>query len=355
MFKNKNAFLLICVSIITFYFLVIGVVESKGFLAPLVTGIVLALLMLPVNQWMEKRIKRVWASLFSSIILFLVSIGLLVLISFQIQTFVEKWPEIQEKMEPKIEQLESLALKHTPLEREDIKEQKQSFENDSGSTANSEKIQKYLSNTMSFMANYLLVFIYVFFLLNYRRIFKNFILNVTSSSKKERVQKMISDSIEVVPEYLMGKLILMGLLAVLYSIGLGLSGVSNFILVSILAALLTLIPYVGNMIGFAMALVFGYFTSPQIGTLIGILATFSIAQFVESYILQPYVVGDRVDVHPFFVILIVILGNMVWGIIGMILAIPVLGIITVICLHSESLKPAGLLLSKKKADEMDDR
>ncbi len=136
----------------------------------------------------------------------------------------------------------------------------------------------------------------------------------------------------------------------IYSIGLGVSGVNNFILVSVIAALLTLIPYVGNIIGFTMAVAFGYLTSGDITVLIGIALTFTLTQFVESYILQPYIVGEKVDVHPFFVIVSVILGNLVWGIIGMILAIPILGIITVVLLNIKELKPLGILLSKEESE-----
>lgn len=168
--------------------------------------------------------------------------------------------------------------------------------------------------------------------------------------KKNTVETIISKSAKVAPQYLIGKLMLMALLAVLYSVGLGISGVNNFILVSVIAALLTLIPYVGNVIGFTMAVAFGFLSSGDITVLIGIALTFTITQFVESYVLQPYVVGDRVDVHPFFVILVVILGNMVWGILGMILAIPIMGILTVVLLHINELRPLGILLSKQGFD-----
>ena len=138
---------------------------------------------------------------------------------------------------------------------------------------------------------------------------------------------------------------LMSALSVFYSIGLGFAGVDNFILISIIAALLTLIPFVGNLIGFTLAMVFGYLTSGSTSVLIGIILTFGIGQFIESYILQPYVVGDRVKVHPFFTILVVILGGFVWGVTGAVLAVPLFGIITVVLLNITALRSLGLLFS----------
>ena len=144
----------------------------------------------------------------------------------------------------------------------------------------------------------------------------------------------------------MGTSLLMLFLAIVYSIGLGITGVNNFILVSLIAAFLTLIPVVGNIIGFSLALVLGYLTTGETSALIGIIITFSIAQLLENYVLQPFVIGDKVDLHPFFVILAVILGGAIWGIIGMILAIPVMAIVTIISLNVPALSPFGFLFSK---------
>lgn len=350
MFKGKRAIFYIAAAILSIYFLIAGLVKAKGFFAPLATAVILSLVVLPLSIWMEKYMKRAWAAMFNSLLLFGISIGLMALISMQVRNFAEDWPEIQEQMTPKIEQLKTFALEHTPLDPDDINQSKDE-ESDSIGSDMRKKITAFLSGLSSFMANYLLTFVYVFFLLNYREIFKNFLLRIMPDSKQESIKNTLTKSIKVAPKYLLGKLMLMGLLAVLYSIGLGVSGVNNFILVSVIAAILTLIPYVGNILGFTMAVAFGFLSSGDTSVLIGIALTFTVTQFVESYVLQPFIVGDRVDVHPFFIIVSVIAGNMIWGIIGMILAIPVLGIIVVILYNIEATKPLGILLSKTKFSE----
>ena len=346
MFTKKKLLFYFTAIILATYFLFLGLTKAKGFFAPLLTAVILSLVVLPLSNKLEKKMKRPVAAILNSLLLFLISIGLMALISFQVRSFADDWPEIKQTMEPKIEQLKDFALKHTPLSKEHIKEAKNN--SSKMSTDASDKIAAFMSGLSSFIANYLLTFVYVFFLLNYRNIFKDFLIRIFPDEKRKTIKTIINKSVKVAPQYLLGKLILMGLLAVLYSIGLGISGVNNFILVSVIAAVLTLIPYVGNIIGFTMAVAFGFLTSGDTTVLIGIALTFTVTQFVESYALQPYVVGERVDVHPFFVIISVILGNMVWGIIGMILAIPVMGIITVVLLNINELKPLGILLSKKK-------
>lgn len=348
MITKKNLLFYFTAFILATYFLFLGLSQAKGFFAPLITAMILSLVVLPLSHRMERKMKKPLAALLNSLLLFLISIGLMAIISLQVRSFTEDWPQIKSSMQPKIEQFKDFALQHTPLDQSDIEEAKKSSSISSFNAR--EKVTAFMGGLSSFVANYLLTFVYIFFFLNYRDIFKNFLLRVFPDEKRQTVKTIINKSAKVVPQYLIGKLVLMGLLAVLYSIGLGISGVNNFILVSVIAALLTLIPYVGNVIGFAMAVAFGFLTSGDITVLIGIALTFTITQFVESYVLQPYIVGEKVDVHPFFVIVSVILGNMVWGIIGMILAIPVMGIITVVLLNIKELKPFGILLSKEKFD-----
>ncbi len=345
--KGKMNFFYATALIVAVYVFISGIAKAEPFLAPFLTAIILSLVTLPLAQKMEQGpFNRPTASLINTLIIFLISVGLITLISFEIKNFLSDWGKIEQTMQPKIEQVKEYLFESTPLQRGDF--QDSGSNKDDGVPVKSKKALNFAAYVTGLVGNYLLVFIYVFFLLNYRRRFKDFLLKIFPDEKRETVKKTITDSARVAPQYLVGKLTLMGILAVLYSIGLGLSGVNNFILVSIIAALLTIIPYIGNMIGVFLAMAFGYLSSGDTMTLVGIIVTFSISQFVESYILLPYVVGDRVDVHPFFVILMVVIGNMVWGMMGMILAVPVTAILTVLLLHIEPLKIYGELLSKKK-------
>lgn len=388
--KGKRILIFSTLVVVGLYFLFLGLVKASGFLGPLLTAIILSLIVLPLSQKMERKgLKKGLASFFNVLFLFLISLGFLAVVSFQIQSFVDDWPKIKQTMKPKVEQFKSFVFEHTPMDKSSLQnsgsgnnssssssssgsggssQESGAQENSSSSGfstssqgsgsasgassrgSSSNKAQKALSffnKTVGFIGTFLLTFIYIFFLLNYRRRFKEFLFRLFPEKRKGEVSEVIHKSAKVSQQYLVGKLILMGFLAIIYSIGLGISGVSNFILVSIIAALLTLIPYVGNILGIVMAMAFGYLTSGQTGVLIGIIITFAVAQFVESYVLEPYVVGDKVDLHPFMVILAVVAGGALWGVIGMILAIPVLAIITIIFLHVHPLHPFGFLFSKE--------
>lgn len=351
--RGKTILLTGTLFIVGIYFLILSLVKAQGFLGPLVMAIVLALLMIPLANKMEKtKINRTFSSLICTIILLLISLGIFALLSFQVKNFVDDWENIKEQMQPKIEQAESFVYEHTNFSKEDFEQYKE--ENDLSTIASSgssgERAFNFMTAVLSFFSNYLLTFIYIFFLLNYRKRFKLFFLKLAPEERQHETKNIIDRTGAIVQQYLVGKFFLILLLAVLYSIGLGISGVDNFILISCIAAFLSLIPFIGNMVGFLLALTFGFLTTGETSVLIGIIITFTIVQFIESYILEPYVVGDKVDLHPFLVILSIIAGNMIWGVLGMILAIPVLGILHVILNNVAPLKPFGYLLGSEKEE-----
>lgn len=351
--KGKQILFYGTLTVLGIYFLFLSLAKASGFLIPLTTAVILSLLMMPLSRRMERTfLNRTVSSLINTLILLLVSVGFLAIVSMQVKTVVDDWQEIKETMKPKVERVKAFLFEHTPLEEKDLERSNEETNIPfmSGDSNAGQKAASFLNKAMGFFGDYLLTFIYIFFLLNYRHRFKEFLLLLFPDSHRKKVKEVIQSSANVTQKYLVGKLILIGFLAVLYAIGLGISGVNNFILISLLAAVLSLLPYIGNMIGFALAIIFGYLVSGETAVLIGIIITFTVAQFVESYILEPYIVGNQVDLHPFFVILSVIIGGMVWGIAGMVLSIPILAILNVIFSHIAPLKPFGILLSQEDED-----
>ncbi len=81
---------------------------------------------------------------------------------------------------------------------------------------------------------------------------------------------------------------------------------------------------------------------------IGILITYGCVQFIQTYILEPLVVGAEVKINPLFTIIAIVIGELVWGMPGMILAIPLLGIAKIIFDNVDSLKPYGFLIAEEK-------
>lgn len=336
----------IMLGIIGGYYFFLSLYNTKAFLIPLTTAFILALVMLPLAKRLEELgVKRMWGSICCTLVVLLISLGMAALVAYQSKVFANQWPSIKATLEPQINTWQAWIVERTPLTQEQLSP---SIHDLFKVTPNpGSQIAGAVGAILGFLGNYLLTVIYVFFLLQYRARFRTFVLRIFPDKERTRIDETIQRSARIAPQYLIGKLILMAGLAVLYGIGLGVSGVDNFVLISLVAAVLTLIPYVGNVLGFGLAMAFGYLTTGDTGILIGIMLTFGVGQFIESYILQPFVVGDKVDVHPFFTILVVVAGNFLWGVVGTILSIPLLGILTVVLLNVPSLHSIGLLLSTK--------
>ncbi len=360
-----------------FYFLFLGIIEGKAFLAPLAIAATVAILVYPMAKWFEKKGFSKGLASTTCLIILLIGTALLgLVVSVQTKNIMDDWDEIKEELIPKVEQLESFVLEYTPMEKGETQEYKsnigmgeseedeqgepdrQEEQNEDSAKENGEEGEKAISvlgAVFGFMTDFLLTFVYIFLFLHFRRKFKIFILKLFKAERRKEVKDIVEKSAVVVQSYLAGRLFLMVILAVLYAVGLLISGVENFIVVSIIAALLSIIPFIGNMMGFVLALAMALFSGGDIGMIVGVTITFGLVQFLDSYILQPIVLGDKLNVHPVFIILSVLFGNAIWGIAGMILAIPVFAIVTVVARNVPKFEPYGFLFSNDpEADEEDE-
>jgi predicted PurR-regulated permease PerM len=205
-----------------------------------------------------------------------------------------------------------------------------------------------ISNVFSFLTNLLLMLVYIFFFMYYSEKFKKALTGLVAEEKRNKVRKIMEESSKTAQHYLFGRFLLISILAVLYMIGFSLAGLEYAVFVALLGALFSLLPYVGNIIALFLAVGMSFMSGGgDTGQIIAIVIIFSIIQFVESYLLEPFVGGHEVDVNPVMVIVGVVLGEMIWGVMGMILAIPLLGILKVILDRTESLRPLGYFLDER--------
>ena len=135
---------------------------------------------------------------------------------------------------------------------------------------------------------------------------------------------------------------------IMYSIGFSIVGVKYAVLFAIICGLLEIIPFIGNLTGTLLAILMVIIQGGGAGMVLGVVITYLIVQFLQTYLLEPLVVGAEVNINPLFTIIILVVGELIWGIPGMVLAIPLLGIIKIICDHIPSLKPYGYLIGSDR-------
>jgi predicted PurR-regulated permease PerM len=172
------------------------------------------------------------------------------------------------------------------------------------------------------LANLLLAPVVMFYLLrDWKRLLAR-IESLIPRRWRERLVRMLGDVDAVLAEFLRGQVSVMGLLAFYYSLGLWLAGVDFALPLGILTGLLIFIPYIGYATGFALALLVAGLQFEGWGLLLGVLIVFGIGQALESFLLTPFLVGERIGLHPLAVIFALMAFGQLFGFFGVLLALP---------------------------------
>lgn len=141
--------------------------------------------------------------------------------------------------------------------------------------------------------------------------------------------RLVTECDEVLSAFLRGQLMVMIALGVLYSVGLSIVGLNMALLIGMIAGLLSIVPYLGFIIGVASAVIASLFQFHDAIHIVYIVIAFTIAQSIEGSVLTPFFVGDRIGLHPVAVIFSVLAGGSIFGFMGILLALPVAAVVMV--------------------------
>ncbi len=331
--------------------LIYALIEVRNFLYPLTLAILIAYLLYPLVKFLENRkIPRIPAILFSIISAIVIISGAVYLLSTQVGVFVDDFPALKEQTLENIETLNTFVNKNTGMEinidKEFIKERLSTL-----FQSGSDFLQTAFSATTGTIAKVALLPVYAFFLLYYRNKFAMFTLKLIPEEKHAKINKILQDVSHVTKRYMGGIFIVVLILCFLNSLGLLIVGVKYALLLGIVSALFNFIPYFGTLIGGAVPLLFVLLMSdtPEKGFSVVIL--FLIIQFTENNILTPNIVGGYVRLNPFMIILSIIIGGMIWGLPGMFISVPFLGMFKILCEQVSILNPYAYLLGTEGTEK----
>jgi len=208
----------------------------------------------------------------------------------------------------------------------------------------------FITGLGSVLTNSLLVLVYIFLLLFFREHIKRFVIRIVPDEDESKAIRVVDSLQKVTQKYLTGLSLMIVGLWIMYSIGFTIIGVKNAIFFAVLCGLLEIVPFVGNLVGNLLTILMTLSQGGDTNMVVAILITYGIIQFIQSYILEPMVVGAEVNINPLFTIVGLVAGELVWGIPGMVVAIPIMGIAKIVCDHIEPLKPFGELIGKEKKE-----
>src|SRR5690606_8496288 len=203
------------------------------------------------------------------------------------------------------------------------------------------------------IASSILIPLYMFFMLYYRIFFIEFFFKAFYSTPENKVKTNLDIIYDVIRSYLFGLITVMGIVAILNSVGLLVLGIDNAWFFGTLAALLLLIPYIGITIGSILPALFALATKDSAYYALGIIIWFQIVQVFEGNFITPNIVGGKVNISPLVSIISLLLGGKLFGLAGLILALPMVAVIKVLLDASDNWTAFGFLLGEPTNEHLD--
>ena len=326
------------------FFICFFINVSQDILIPFAFACILAVLLLPVVNFLEsKQVSRILSIGISLILAIGFIAGIIYFLSNQISVFVQDIPSIKIHLNEHF-----VAMQNWIKEKFHV-----SFaEQNAYLNEQAEKLKEtgtgYISHTFFSITEAVMLLIlmpiYTFLLLFYKEHIRKFLFAVFKQEYKHGVQNVLIKTKLMIRSYMVGLLIEMGIVAAGNSIGLVLLGVKYAIFFGVLAAVLNLIPYIGMFTATLFTVLVSLTTTDNTSDIIWIVVIFYSIHIVDVNFLMPKIVASRLRINALISILGVVIGGALTGISGLFLSIPAIALLKIICDEVEELKPWGMLM-----------
>lgn len=309
-------------------------------LAPFVIAAVMAYVLHPlvlrVEGWTGGRLSRALAVVLIESFAVLALLGVLLLL---VPILVREWPLLQQQLPLLLDRLgdainpllSQLGL-NVSLDLRDLKSQLVAY-----LSANREdwwaplmsSIKLGGSVALAVMGYAVLVPVALFYMLYDWTRLVNSVVELVPPSWRDRFDSFMHDCDQVLGEYLRGQLLVMLALAVFYAAGLGLFGLDLALPIGVFTGLAVFVPYLGFGVGLVLALLAGLLQFASAQAVVMVAVVFGLGQLIESFVLTPRLVGERIGLHPLAVILALMAFGQVLGFVGVLMALPASAVLLV--------------------------
>lgn len=197
-------------------------------------------------------------------------------------------------------------------------------------------VRKAFASTLGFVLGflgYLITPVYLYYFLKDLPKMREGLISLVPVLWRERFTTGTAEVDDILSSFVRGQLLVCAILAVLYTIGLYLIGIDLALVIGTLSGILFIIPYLGTIVGIVLSMAMAALKYHDLLHPLLCLGWFAVVQGLEGGIITPKVVGDKVGLHPVVTILAIILGGQLFGLLGMLLAIPVAAVMNVLLRH----------------------
>lgn len=325
-----------------FFVLIVG----KQVIVPLVVSFFLAFLLMPLAKFLERhRFSKTMAALSSLVLAILAISGIGIFFGNQVRRFSKDLGQIGEGFE-------------------DINATLPDFMSDAFSRFDAEAASAFLeeniggifdglANVAGAFTFAIVVPIYVVLILIYRDLFREFLYRVFDRVKKDEavaisdkrdIRQMLPRIKTIVQQYILGMFYVICILFVLNSIALLSLGIEHALFFAAFAAVLNIIPFVGPLLGSILPILFALLTKDSLFYPAAVLLAFLVIQTAESNLITPNIVGKNVSLNPLVTLVTLFIGAAVWGLVGMVLFIPLVAVLKEVMASIEGLESYAYVL-----------
>lgn len=320
---------------------------GSTFFIPFCIALLFASLLYPVSAKLEKW--GLWRapSIILSILLAMIVFGAVIFfISNQIMSFTKDAPALKQNIFEKLNGIQVYISSEFHIdEQRQITWMKQRLQGimESGGAI----LSSVFTLTGTIIAGMGIIPIYIFFLTYYRDKFQKFIFKISKEEQHAHILNIVERTSKVSAKYIRGLLIDIAILSVLNSTGFLLLGLKHAVLLGVIASILNIIPYIGVLIGSIFPVLIALLTKDTLWYAAGAAGVCVLVQFLDNNFITPKVVGSSVSINPLATLIALIIGGLIWGVAGMMLFIPFLGMLKVVFDNIQSLQPYGYLLGEE--------
>jgi len=329
---------------------------------PVILALVLYYLINPLINVLESKfhINRIISIVFVFIIILALLIwGVMSLIPFvqsQIDSLVKNWPQYWNSLNKSLQNMFSDPKLHLVRDRlvqtnnSVTKSFEKSMDQILPQTVNN------ISSAVSLLTNEIVILMtapfILFFMLKDDKKFKESIIKFMPNRIKKSVGDMISEISQSLSSYITGQLTVAFWVAVMFFVGYLIIGQRYALVLGIIAGILNLVPYIGSTLALVPSLIIAAFIAPSM--VLKVLIVFIVEQTVETRVIAPIIVGNKMQMHPVTTILVLLISAGLYGLVGMIAGIPIFAILKIICTRFFNwFKRNSTWYDEEDIDEMD--
>ncbi|AKP03444.1 membrane protein [Companilactobacillus farciminis] len=306
---------------------------------PVILALVLYYLINPLINVLESKlhVNRIISIAFVFIIILALLIwGVMSLIPFvqsQVDSLVKNWPQYWDSLNKSLQNMFSDPKLHIVKERLATTNASitKSFEKSMSQIL--PQTMNNLSSAVSVLTNVVMILLtapfILFFMLKDDKKFKVSVVKFVPNRLKKSVSDMLSEISQSLSSYITGQLTVAFWVAVMFFVGYLIIGQRYALILGIVAGILNLIPYVGSVLALIPSLVIAAFIAPSM--VIKVLIVFAVEQTIETRVISPIIVGNKMQMHPVTTILVLLVSAGLYGLVGMIAGIPIFAILKIIC------------------------